>query len=54
MLFKKGIQIKSVLASNGTGRSLIPSFLQLVDLTVQSWLHFYLTMYADLRITIRF
>jgi hypothetical protein len=47
MIFKKGISIKSVLASSGTGRSLIPSFQQLVDLTVQSWLHFYLTMFAD-------
>jgi len=47
MLFKKGISIKSVLSSSGAGRSLIPAFQQLVDLTVQSWLHFYLTMFAD-------
>ena len=47
MLFKKGISIKSVLSSSGAGRSLIPAFQQLVDLTVQSWLHFHMTMFAD-------
>ena len=49
MLFNKVVQIKCVLASSSTGRSLIPSFQQLVDLTADNWLHFYLhvTMYAD-------
>jgi len=47
MLFDKGISIKTILCSSGTGRSLIPSLRQLVYLTVEDFLKFYMTMFAD-------
>ena len=47
MIFEQGISIKTILCSSGTGRSLIPCLRQLVDLTIEDFLKFYMTMFAD-------